>query len=387
MSPARRRRTSSRPPRSWVPLLAILVLLLGYFLLVQFQRGRIRLPAAEGPTPAPTEPTSAPGAAGAWYQVYFTTPRYPDKPEYHHGGLDEQLVAFIGSATGTLDMAIYDFDLENVANALAQAAARGVRVRMVTDTDTLTNDDPAVQQAFAILKQAGIPIVDDGRPAIMHHKFVVADGAAVWTGSWNFTVGDTYRLNNNAIRIASPELAQNYTAEFEQMFVQRAFGPRKRAATPHPALTIGGVPVESYFAPQDHVATQIVRHIAQAQRSIHFLAFSFTSDPIAEAMLERARGGVSVAGVFETTGSETQFSEYGRLRQAGLDVLQDGNPYAMHHKVIIIDEREVIFGSYNFSANADRDNDENLLIVADPALAQAYEAEFQRVRALALNPP
>ncbi len=75
------------------------------------------------------------------------------------------------------------------------------------------------------------------------------------------------------------------------------------------------------------------------------------------------------------------------MKKAGLDVLQDGNPYVMHHKVFIIDGREVIFGSFNFSENADTSNDENLLIVDDPALAQAFEAEFQRVREVALDPP
>ena len=131
---------------------------------------------------------------------------------------------------------------------------------------------------------------------------------------------------------------------------------------------------------------KIAGHLAQAQQSIHFLAFSFTNDVIGQAMIARAKAGVSVAGVFETTGSETQYSEYGKMRKAKLDVLQDGNPYVMHHKVIIIDGHTVIFGSFNFSNNADKDNDENLLIVDDPTLAQAFEAEFQRVREVALHP-
>jgi phosphatidylserine/phosphatidylglycerophosphate/cardiolipin synthase-like enzyme len=337
-----------------------------------------------GPDGQPTPASSQ--AAEGWYDIYFTTPRYPDKPEYHHGGLDTQLVAFINSAQQTVDIAAYDFDLENVANALAQAAARGVRVRMVTDSDTLTNDDPKVQKAFNILKQANIPIVDDQRGPIMHNKFMVVDGAAIWTGSSNFTDGDTYRLNNNAIRIVSRQLAQNYTAKFEQMFVQRSFGPNKPAGGTEPLVMLQGVQIENYFAPEDGVASKITGRLAQAQQSIHFMAFSFTSDPIGSAMLARAKAGVSVAGVFEKTGSETQFSEYGKLREAGLDVLQDGSPYVMHHKVIIIDGRTVIFGSFNFSNNADKDNDENLLIVDDPTLAQAFEAEFQRMREVALNP-
>jgi phosphatidylserine/phosphatidylglycerophosphate/cardiolipin synthase-like enzyme len=59
----------------------------------------------------------------------------------------------------------------------------------------------------------------------------------------------------------------------------------------------------------------------------------------------------------------------------------------MHHKVIIIDNHVTLFGSFNFSSNADKDNDENLLIVDDPGLTAAFEAEYQRVRSLALSPP
>ena len=348
----------------------------------------LKLPSPVAGQPSPdgqTTPASGQEPEG-WYDIYFTTPRYPDKPDYHQGGLDTQLVAFINSAQKTIDIAIYDFDLENVANALAEAAGRGVRVRMVTDSDTLTNENSKIQKAFDILKQAKIPIADDQRGPIMHNKFVIVDGRAVWTGSWNFTDGDTYRLNNNAIKIVSGQLAQNYTAEFEKMFVQRSFGPSKPAGGTEALVTLQSVPIANYFAPEDDVADKIVARLKQAQQSIHFLAFSFTSDPIGSAMLARAKAGVSVAGVFETTGSETQFSEYGKMRKAKLDVLQDGNPYVMHHKVIIIDGRTVIFGSFNFSNNADKDNDENLLIIDDAVLAQSFEAEFQRVREVALNP-
>jgi len=59
----------------------------------------------------------------------------------------------------------------------------------------------------------------------------------------------------------------------------------------------------------------------------------------------------------------------------------------MHHKVFVVDGQVVILGSYNFSQNADQDNDENVLIVDDARLAQAFTAEFQRVYAQAKNPP
>ena len=335
----------------------------------------------------------APGAVatagpGGWYQVYFTDPKYPDRPVNHHGGIDEHFVAFLDSAQRSLDLAIYDFDLDNAADALVRAKNRGVNVRVVMDSDTLDNTkDEAIRRAVGKLKNAGIPIVGDGRQAIMHNKFAVRDGEEVWTGSWNFTTGDTYRLNNNVVRLRSRELAENYAAEHRKMFEGRQFGPSKPKGVPHAQLNIDGARVENYFAPEDGVAGHIAARIRQAQRSIRFMAFSFTHDGIGQAIRERAQAGVSVSGVFERTGSETRFSEFGKLKQAGLDVYQDGNPYVMHHKVFILDDRTVIFGSFNFSDGADKENDENVLIVEDPAFAQLFVQEFNRVLAAAKNPP
>jgi phosphatidylserine/phosphatidylglycerophosphate/cardiolipin synthase-like enzyme len=334
------------------------------------------------PGPAPQAPQAA-----AW-EAAFTSPVIPDDPAKHSDGLDARLVALMDRAAQTLDVAVYDFDLENVAEAMARAARRGTRVRMVTDTSTLDNtDDTKVQTAFRTVAEAGIPIVPDERQPIMHHKFTVVDGEWVATGSWNYTDGDTYRLNNNLAVFRSRELAESFTVEFEKMFVQRKFGPSKPPGVPRPIVDIDGMRVESRFAPQDRVANRVVERVNQAARKIHFLAFSFTHDGIGQAIIAKGRTGVEVQGVFETTGSNTSFSEFGRMQQAGLEVYQDGNPYVMHHKVILLDDQVTIFGSFNFSDNANRDNDENLLIVESQPFAALFEQEFQRVLAQAKNRP
>ena len=155
-----------------------------------------------------------------------------------------------------------------------------------------------------------------------------------------------------------------------------------RALEQGPGLTVEGTPVELYFSPDDGTAARLVALIQGAQESVHFMAFSFTSDQLAEAMIDRARSGVFVTGVFETRQFESnQGTEYGRLRGAGLDVHLDGNPKNMHHKVIILDCQIVIIGSYNFSASAENRNDENTIFIHDPEIAEVYLAEFSRVLA------
>src|SRR5262249_25226967 len=140
------------------------------------------------------------------------------------------------------------------------------------------------------------------------------------------------------------------------------------------------------FSPEDGVAAKLAERVSQAQSEIRFLAFSFTQDAIGQAVISRAKAGAKVVGVFEKTGSETRFSEYGAMKQAGLEVYQDGNPYTMHHKVFVLDGKTTVFGSFNFSDGADKDNNENCLIVDDPGLASLFHEETDRIIAAARNP-
>jgi phosphatidylserine/phosphatidylglycerophosphate/cardiolipin synthase-like enzyme len=128
--------------------------------------------------------------------------------------------------------------------------------------------------------------------------------------------------------------------------------------------------VENYFSPDDHAADQIVKEINAAKQSIYFLAFSFTADPLAEAIIARAQSGLAVAGVMEETQAESNIGgDYKLFVSSGINVRLDGNPRNMHNKVIIIDKQTVITGSYNFSNSAETRNDENIVIIHDSDLA------------------
>ncbi|HET7011038.1 MAG TPA: phospholipase D-like domain-containing protein, partial [Anaerolineales bacterium] len=125
--------------------------------------------------------------------------------------------------------------------------------------------------------------------------------------------------------------------------------------------------------------SRLVELLGQARSSIDVMAFAFTSESIADAILERAASGVRVRIVMDEDQAANLGSQYGRFLEAGLDVRLDGNPNKMHHKVIIIDGAIVVTGSYNFSRSAEEFNDENLVIVRDPGVAAAFQEEFERV--------
>lgn len=310
-------------------------------------------------------------------EVAFTAPLYPEEAANRYGGLDEQLADAIDEAERTVDVAAYDFDLARVADALIRAHKRGLRVRLVTDSDYADELGPVRLEA------AGIPVVYDERSAFMHNKFVVLDGAVVWTGSWNLTDYGTYRNNNNVVIIESAALARNYTAEFEEMFEEGAFGPTSPAETPYTQVEVGEILVENYFASEEKVASRIVELLEDAETSIRFLTFTLTDDDIAGTMNRKHREGVLVQGVVESRNAGGLGSDVEALQQAGAAVLKDGNPYNMHHKVIIIDGAIVITGSYNFTRNAAESNDENVLIIHSPGIAASYLREFERVYGLA----
>jgi len=94
--------------------------------------------------------------------------------------------------------------------------------------------------------------------------------------------------------------------------------------------------------------------------------------------------GVEVSGVMEEAQAKSNSgTEFNRLRVAGADVRLDGNPRNMHHKVLIIDDQIVMFGSYNFSFFAETTNDENLIILHDPSMTAQFMEEFERIYAQA----
>ena len=326
------------------------------------------------PLPTPTKPAAG---ESPWISVSFSDPQSPNAATYR-GGPDEALAEAIAAARSSVDIAIYHLDLWSVRNALISAHRRGVRVRVTTESNYL--DEAEIQDLIA----AGIPVIGDERDSLMHNKFVVIDEHEVWTGSMNLTVRGAYRNDNNLIRVRSSRLTENYLVEFEEMFTHGLFGDNVAAHTPHPTLTIDGTLLETYFSPDDGVADRIIALIQQAEESVYFAAFSFTSDEIAATLVERGDHGVEVSGIFEQDQVKSnQGGEFDRLSAAGIDVRLDGNKDTMHHKFFIIDEQVVITGSYNFSRSAEERNDENTLVIHSADIAKQYLNEFKRIFSLA----
>jgi phosphatidylserine/phosphatidylglycerophosphate/cardiolipin synthase-like enzyme len=346
-----------------------------FVLILSFLLGSCAPATPDVPLPptatVPSKTTDGPLAT--WLNVYFTSPSAPHAAAYT-GGPDEALAEAINQARLSVDMAAYSLNLWSIRDALIHASQRGVVVRLVMESDNM--DNQVIQQ----IQEAGIPIVGDQREGLMHNKFVVIDRAEVWTGSMNYTTNGAYEDNNNLLHIRSAQVAEAYTAKFDDMFVDNLFGPDTRLPGGSTDFTVNGTPLEVYFSPEDGVAAHILDLLNGAQESIYFMSYSFTSNPLGDAIRQRAADGLTVAGVMDDGQiTSNQGTEYDSFMQAGLDVRRDGNPGLMHHKVIIIDGKIVITGSYNFSNSAETTNDENVVIIQNAEVAAQYLGEFQRV--------
>ena len=356
-----------------------LLLLVSSFLLscgetTQTATPGVDITSTPGTELTPIELESGYGVKGSWFELYFTDPTSPLATQAT-GGVDGPLVAAIEAARLSIDVSAYSISLNSVRNALLNAHDRGVQVRIVMESTNMDRSDPQ------ILLEAGIPIVGDNRQGLMHNKFIVIDEAEVWLGSMNFTDSGTYDDNNNMMRIHSAKIAEDYSVEFDEMFSDDKFGPDVVPQTPNPTVTVDGTRVDVYFSPDDGVLNALALLLSGAEESIYFLAFSFTSNDLGAIVRGKAEAGLAVGGVMdEEQISSNQGTEFDPFRRAGLDVLIDGNEGQMHHKVFIVDEKIVAFGSYNFSQSAEEKNDENLIIVYNTDIAKQFMQEFKRVR-------
>jgi phosphatidylserine/phosphatidylglycerophosphate/cardiolipin synthase-like enzyme len=136
-------------------------------------------------------------------------------------------------------------------------------------------------------------------------------------------------------------------------------------------------PIEIYFSPQGGCTEAIVHELAAARQSILVQAYSFTSVPIAKAIVEAHRRGVAVDVILDKSQKTENYSSADFVLHAGIPVKIDSHHAIAHNKIMIIDGQVVVTGSFNFTEAAEEHNAENMLIIRDAAIAQRYAANWE----------
>lgn len=395
-------------------------------------------------------------ASNSQYQEPYRQIRRPGD------NLEQVLIDAINQAKLSVDMAVQELNLPEVATALINQANAGVTVRLILDNqyseawsshglnwitqqDTysrgkyenlfvfgdvngdgrISNDEAAKRDAIYMLRQAGIPIVndtDDGTKGsgLMHHKFVVVDNRYTITGSANFTLSGIHgdwlvsesRGNANALlRIDSSALATAYTHEFNLMWGDGPGGkPDSLFGSPKPGRSFQTIPlpgsqISVHFSPhradtpwRQTTNGVIANALAQTRHSVDLALFVFTDQGIANSLA--ANPHITLRTLIDRSFIYRNYSEAldmlglalpdhrckyekenrpwsSSIQTVGYPVLADGDK--LHHKFALLDDHTVIIGSHNWSKAANHTNDENLLIINNLTVAKRFKQEFERL--------
>jgi phosphatidylserine/phosphatidylglycerophosphate/cardiolipin synthase-like enzyme len=289
-----------------------------------------------------------------------------------------------------------------VADAIRAAHARGVKVRIAYNEEKPAEAlPPPPSTERPILETLGVPLKGiPGRYDLMHHKYVVRDGGAVWTGSANWTLDSWQREENVIVTVGSAEVAGCFARDFDDLWERGKVEDSGRFDTA--AYRVGEATVRPWFCPGrgPKLAHRIGEAIGCATRRVRIASPVITSAPILSTIAqELTEGKLDIAGVCDATQVRQvlhQWHENGnaswkrplleQLVASGKFHGKQSTPWApgtvhdfMHAKLTIADDT-IFVGSFNLSRSGES-NAENVLEIVDPALADRLAAYVDEVRA------
>jgi phosphatidylserine/phosphatidylglycerophosphate/cardiolipin synthase-like enzyme len=311
--------------------------------------------------------------------------------------LEAVILDFLGDARKTLSIAVQEIDSRPIAQAIIDAKARGVRVRVILEGDYLVEPkaladpwSPVVggleenRTIYSALLRAGVDLITDLNPAIFHQKFVVRDedldSCAVLTGSTNFTLTDTGKNDgadpevvgnnlNHIVILRGRTATKQYLAEFERLR-SGTFGELHERHEGRPVeFRLGGMRVKPLFAPQHGPEMEIMKQMLKSASRIDFAMFTFSqSSGIDDTMARLVGPNLAIRGALDRGQGVQEWAATEPLKALGVQLFENAASSGVrkiHHKLMVIDERLTIIGSFNYTEPATLLNDENIVVIGD----------------------
>ena len=319
-----------------------------------------------------------------------------------------RVARFLAEARSSLDLALYDVRFETDAGGLLLATLlgaqqRGIQVRLlynVSHPGPIPVPPPPETAPDAI---EALPVDTRGIagiPDLMHHKFVVRDGEAVWTGSANWTDDSWSRQENAIVTVESPAIAYAYSLAFGQLWESGSV-ERSGKVDPRP-VDVGSARVRPWFTPEhgEALSHRIAKHLGKARSRIRIASPVLTSGPILATLVEIVKEQrCDLAGVVDDTQVDQVFHQWrtNGVSAWKIPLLQSvlvGAPWNgkesipwtpdsvhdfMHAKVVVADDTTFV-GSFNLSRSGER-NAENVLEIRDQVIADRLAAFVDEIRA------
>jgi phosphatidylserine/phosphatidylglycerophosphate/cardiolipin synthase-like enzyme len=143
------------------------------------------------------------------------------------------------------------------------------------------------------------------------------------------------------------------------------------------SVSISEAKINIFFSPRGGCTEKIVKELNGAKKSVYVQAYSFTSAPIAEALVNAKKRKVHVEIILDKSQRTERYSSADFVSHAGISTYIDEKHAIAHNKIMIIDEEKVITGSFNFTKSAEQSNAENLLVIENENIALTYLANWK----------
>lgn len=314
-------------------------------------------------------------------------------PRRMQGGLKEVL----DMAQQHVYFSIYGIDkqdwLEQEFSALRN---RDITLQAVVDQEQGNNGE-WIADNFMYRDTAKLPVLlgdgnvlpdqtDSGtirKSSIMHNKFIVVDDRFTWTGSTNLSPSGigTETHANVSILIDSPEVAQMFSDEFQQMFAKRHFSRAKKKTKKEDLVFSDGTKLNAYFSPQDDaIVNAILPFIENAQETLDIGMFFLTEQRVIEALTQAEQRGVRVRLMYDGAAAKHPYSYLEVLQRAGVEIKVEAWKGKMHLKTAVSDGNNIVIGSMNWSNSGDHTNDENTLVIENnETIANEFMVYFNQL--------
>ncbi len=333
-------------------------------------------------------------------ELYMGGPGAPDD-------LGATIVDFIDDAREELFVAVQELEERSIAEAIIRARQRGLRVRVVLEGHYLTVDhavdDPFTpggknednREIHAALLRAKVGVITDLNPKIYHQKYVVRDPkddrAALLSGSTNFTPTGIGRNLNHLVVVHGKRVTRLYHEEFKEAWTG-TFGTLNSRFEGGPrSYTVSGVCVKTLFSPDHSPELEIMKQMLKAEGRVDFAMFTFAQSSGIDDTMIRIRGAdIGVRGVLDPRQANQDWAATRPLADNGVELhkIRPGTGVGkLHHKLMVLDRKAIIVGSFNYTGPANRLNDENIMIIGScdrenddqSALAEFALGEIDRI--------
>lgn len=300
--------------------------------------------------------------------AYFSYPgKYEDREKYLE--TENAILEFIRNTKFSLKIYAYSFDNPLIIQELDEARKRGVEIKLVLDKD----------EDYSKLKEKGFPYNIWKKSGLHHIKLMYSDNKSIFTGTGNFSeYGPTHDWNG----YISMKIPAEKSLDFLNFAEERLEAP---------GIYVNGILFINSPEQGKIIQDTIISEIDRAKSSINYLIFDHYDQVITQALRNASARGVLVQGIYNDPVDPEGIYLNSYMRGGFSSIYKDGNQNIietnsfplgglLHHKTMIIDNKTLLTGSYNYSLSARDSNRELFMKTNNVFLIQEFSKEFERIK-------